>query len=92
MDFIDGLLHVANFFAPALGVGALGALLAKLVWRRELRVVPWRRLAAWGCGAGALASFGGLVVLGRDGRIATYAAVVLAAAVALWWAGFRHGR
>ena len=32
---------------------------------------------------------GGLAVFGRDGRMATYAALVVASALALWWAGFR---
>jgi hypothetical protein len=31
----------------------------------------------------------GLVVFERDGRMATYAGMVLACAAALWWAGFR---
>jgi hypothetical protein len=29
------------------------------------------------------------VVFGRDGRMATYAAMVLGAALGLWWVGFR---
>jgi hypothetical protein len=34
----------------------------------------------------------GLVVFGRDGRMATYAGMVLATAGALWWRGFGPGR
>jgi hypothetical protein len=39
-----------------------------------------------------VALLGGLVLSGRDGRMATYAAMVLANAAALGWAGFgrRH--
>jgi hypothetical protein len=32
------------------------------------------------------------VVFGRDGRMATYAGMVLATAGALWWWGFGPGR
>jgi len=31
---------------------------------------------------------GGLVVFGRDGRMATYGLLVAATALALWWRGF----
>jgi hypothetical protein len=85
---LDAFWHLLNFFAVAIGVGAIGAAAVKLLWRRELAAVPWRSLAAWSCSAGAAASIGGLVVFGRDGRMATYAAVVLAAALSLWWSAF----
>ena len=49
------------------------------------------RLWAWASGASALAAVAGLVVFGQDGRMATYAAMVVACAVGLWWAGFRGG-
>ena len=80
--------HLLNFFAPAVGVAAIAAGLAKLVWRSELRPVSWTRLFAVAAAACTLALVGGLVVLGHDGRMATYAAMVLAAAVGLWSAGF----
>lgn len=92
MGPLDALWHMLNFFAPALGVGLLSAGAAKLLWRRELAAVRWRRLAAWPVGAGALTLLAGLVVFGRDGRMLTYAALVLASAAALWWAGFGPGR
>ena len=44
-------------------------------------------LIAWSCSAGSLALLGGLVLLGRDGRMASYGAMVAASALALWWAG-----
>jgi hypothetical protein len=88
MGPLNALWHLANFFAPALGVVVFTTLLAKLLWRRELAAVGWGRLLAWGCGAGALALLGGLVAFGRDGRMATYGALVAATALALWWVGF----
>ena len=88
---LDALNHVVNFLLPALCVGALAAALAKLAWRRELRGVRWRALAAWAAGAGVLASTAGLAVTGRDGAMATYTALVGAVALALWWRGFLRG-
>jgi hypothetical protein len=35
---------------------------------------------------------GGLVLLGHDGRMATYAAMVVVIAFSLWWIGFRPFR
>jgi len=88
MGPLDLLWHVLNLLAPALGLGAIAAALTKLLWRRELAAVRWSRLAAWGCVASLLALLGGLVINGRDGRMSTYLAMVLANALALWWAGF----
>jgi hypothetical protein len=88
MSPLDALWHLLNFVAPAIGVGLLAASLAKLSWRRELAAVPWRRLVLWAAGAGVAALIGGLLVFGRDGKMATYAALVVASALALWWAGF----
>ncbi len=88
MGPLDALWHLLDFFAPALAVGALGALTAKLCWRRELAAVPWRRLALWGCTGAALALTAMLVISGRDGRLLNYGAMTLSCALALWWAGF----
>ena len=92
MGPLDALWHLLNFFAPAVGVGAIAAALAKLLWRRDLKAVPWRRLSAWAIGAGALVSVAGLVVFTRDGKMTTYAAMVVACALGLWWAGFASKR
>ena len=85
----DAFWHLTNFFAPAVVLGAIAAALAKLLWWRELGGVRFVRLWAWASGATAIASMIGLVVFDRDGRMATYAGMVLACAAALWWAGFR---
>ena len=88
MGPLDALWHLLNFFAPAAGVALATTLLAKLLWRRELAGASWRRLLAWAATGGALALLAGLVIFGRDGRMATYGALVVATALALWWAGF----
>lgn len=88
MSLLDAFWHLLNFFAPAVGLGLLGAALAKLVWRGALKGVGWRRLSAWGCAGAILALIGGLIFFGRDGRMLTYLVMVLATATGLWWAGF----
>jgi hypothetical protein len=88
MGPLDALWHLLNFVAPAFGVALLAASIAKLVWRRELLAVSWRRLVLWSAGAGAVALIGGLVAFGRDGKMVTYAVLVVVSALALWWVGF----
>jgi hypothetical protein len=92
VEALDVLWHLLNFFAPAAGLGVIAAGLAKLLWRRELSSVAWRRLALPAGLAGAAVLVGGLAILGRDGRMATYAAMVVACAFSLWWWGFGPGR
>jgi hypothetical protein len=89
MGPLDALWHLLNLLAPAFGLGFIAAGLAKLLWRKELRAAGWSRLglvASLACSAALLA---GLVGFGRDGKMATYGAMVLATALALWWSGFR---
>jgi hypothetical protein len=86
----DAFWHLTNFFAPAVVLGAIAASAAKLIWRRELRPVRLLRLWSWAAAAAALASIGGLLAFERDGRMATYGAMVVACAAGLWWSGFRR--
>ena len=88
LDPIAAFWHLTNLFAPALGVGSIASALAKLLWWRELQSASWARLALWASGASAGALVAGLVVFGRDGKMLTYGAMLLACAAALWWAGF----
>jgi hypothetical protein len=92
MGPIDAFWHIANLFLPALMLGPLSAGLAKLLWRKELAAVPWKKLAVPACAACAAVILAGLVITGRDGRMATYGVMVLACAVTLWWQGFGPGR
>jgi hypothetical protein len=94
MGPIDALWHVLNFFGPAIGVGLIASGLCKLLWWRSLKAVPYRRLALSAIAAGALALIVGLIAFRReghmaDGRMATYALLCLATALALWWQGLR---
>lgn len=92
MGPLDALNHLLNLFLVPLALGALAPALAKLLWRRELAGVSWRRMAAPACIACAAVVVAGLIVFGRDGKMATYGAMVAVCAVTLWWRGFGPGR
>lgn len=81
-------LHLANFALPAL---ALATLLAPAVlgWR-SLSVPRLWRAWRWLAGSGLLVLTAGLAVFGRDGKMATYAALVLSAAAVCCWLQWRH--
>ena len=88
MGPLDALWHLLNLFAPALGVGLLTSTVAKLLWRRELKAIAWTRLSVWACSVSALTLLAGLVVFGRDGKMASYGAMLAACALSLWRRGF----
>ena len=85
MSWADLLWHVAGFLAPALFV-AVGLALLALALDRELPPARalLRRMAV-NFVAGAAALLAGLVITGHDGRMLTYAALVLACAAAQAW-------
>lgn len=91
MGPIDALWHLLNLFVPAIGMGLVATGLAKLVWRRALKPVGWRTLALWISGACSMVTVAGLVLTGHDGRMSTYAGMVLATALVLWWRGLLRG-
>ncbi len=88
----DALWHLLNFFSPALGVGLLTALMAKMMWLSSLKSASLMRLSTWAVAGSAITLLAGLIVFGRDGKMLTYGAMVLACALSVWWAGFGPGR
>jgi hypothetical protein len=88
MGPLDAIWHLGNLFVPALMLGTISSALAKLLWRKDLRGVSFKRLAMPACAACAVVTLAGLVAFGRDGKMATYAAMVAACAITLWWRGF----
>jgi hypothetical protein len=84
MSALDVIYHWLNFVAPAASVAALLALV--LWWRaKPLRARTWRPWA-WLSLAGVLVLLAGLVWFGRDGKLATYAAMVaLQGTLCAWW-------
>ncbi|MDE2402096.1 MAG: hypothetical protein KGL90_10560 [Burkholderiales bacterium] len=89
MGLVDALIHGVNFFMPALVMAVLLPLLARLIWWRALKPVGFARQMTWVAVINALVLMAGLMLLGRDGAMATYAALVLASSLTVWWTGLR---
>lgn len=90
MGPLDALWHLLNLVAPAVGVALIASASAKLLWRRSLKTVPFRDLFTWAAGVGVLVLLAGLVVFERDGKMLSYAALVVSTAGVLWWKGLRR--
>ena len=84
MDFLDLLIHLLNFAAPALGLALLLVPVSRYLVRTEPLVPAWWAQLAINFVAGLLALLAGLWLFGRDGKMASYAALVLASAVCQW--------
>ena len=89
MGPLTTLLHLAHFLAPALGLAALLALLSWALHPGErLSLTAWRHARAlflWSALGGALVLALGLVYFGRDGKMATYGALVLVVGTLSFW-------
>ena len=84
---LPGLLnHLFNFVLPALAVGCLLAALAPLLMEKARPHHSWLTQAAINSAAGLLVLLVGLLLFGHDGKMATYAAMVLACASSQWCA------
>ncbi|GAA4424226.1 hypothetical protein [Acidovorax lacteus] len=85
MDALDLLLHTGAFVAPAVVVALLLAPLGRLCLpARGPQALGWGRQALLDTVVGLLVLGGGLLLWGRDGKMATYAALVLCCATAHW--------
>ena len=77
-----------NFMAPAAGVALLLVLLTRVfsgfLKSKRPSAHSWRAQAAIVFVAGVLLLLAGLVVFGRDGKIATYALLAVGAATCQW--------
>lgn len=84
MTFLEFLGHSAGFMAPAV-------VMAFILWgvprlRRAGRAAPGARLEAFMLVvAGVVVLLAGLVYFGRDGKMATYAALVMVQGTLAWW-------
>lgn len=87
MTAIDFLWHLLGFLAPAFALALLMPLAARLALPRGGQKAGWRTCLAINFAVGAGVLLAGLWVFGRDGKMATYAAMVLAVATAQWLAG-----
>ncbi len=85
MGLLDLLNHLLNFVAPAGVVGVLLALIAPLVYRKVALAHRLSTQIAINFIVGLAALAGGMVFFGHDGKMATYAAMVVACAASQWW-------
>lgn len=79
------MIHLLNFAAPALVVGMLTALLARMFMKQRPAAPSWHAQAAINFVVCLAVLLGGLWFFGHDGKMATYAALVLACASSQWW-------
>lgn len=89
MTFLTLAGHLANFLVPAVVMAVILALMPRL--RRKAKGSRggfWREVG-WSSLAGTVVLVAGLAWFGRDGKMATYAALVLVQGSLAW---FWHGR
>ena len=84
VDLLDAFFHLANFIAPAFFVALALLLAARLLWPQRARARSRWLTFALLLAVGLAALAGGLWLWGQDARMASYAALVLACASALW--------
>ena len=78
------LLHLLNFMAPACAVAAWMALVSPLLMRTYPSWRSWRRQFMANSVIGGVVLLLGLLWFGNDGKVVTYAAMVLACASTQW--------
>lgn len=84
MGPLELLDHLVNFAAPAFFVAGLLALCANAVVRRAAMAAPLWMQMTFNFLAGLVVMLGGLAIFGRDGKMATYAALVIVCATSQW--------
>jgi hypothetical protein len=87
MGPLDLLVHLLSFLAPAVAVGLAVALAAPLLVAQQSGLRRWWAQAAINSVAGALVLVAGLAWWGVDGKMATYAALVVVIATSQWLFG-----
>lgn len=86
MSLFELLRHLLNFAAPAFAVALLVALAARWLLPASSRRPLWASFVI-NFLAGLAVLGAGLWYFGRDGKMATYAALVLAVATIQWVSG-----
>ncbi|MDB5857393.1 MAG: hypothetical protein JWQ76_1082 [Ramlibacter sp.] len=87
MNTLDLFKHVLSFAAPALAVALLVALGGRWLLPGSAPRPAWWVLFAINFLAGLVALGAGLWLFGRDGKMLTYAALVVGVATTQWLAG-----
>ena len=84
MSALDFLNHLLNLVAPAVFVAVVLAVGARWMWRKKAHLLPWYWMASVNALLGVLVLALGVVLLGQDGRMATYATLVVALGSCQW--------
>lgn len=84
MDLLAALNHLLNFAAPAAVLALLLVLGSRIFIRNSAPTIVWWAQAAIVFVVGCAVLLAGLWLLGRDGKVLTYAALVLASATCQW--------
>jgi predicted signal transduction protein with EAL and GGDEF domain len=84
MGPLDVLHHALNFVAPAAALAVLLVLGGRFIRSKGAQALSWKAQIAINFVVGCAVLVAGLVVLGRDGKMLTYAALVLACASCQW--------
>ena len=82
MSLVQFLLHLIHFVLPALALALCMPLAGR--WVMGAGPVSWRRRVFWHALAGVGVLVAGLLIQGHDGRMSTYAALVLVAGTLEW--------
>lgn len=85
MDWLDLLWHVAGFVAPALVLAPAMVLVSRFFGQKKAAAIAWPAQAAINFMVCVAVLLAGLVLSGHDGRMTTYAALVLASAACQAW-------
>lgn len=92
MASLDQLLHLLNFLYPAFALGALLALVGCVISRNWPSARVFITQTAMNSVAGGAVLLLGLWLFGRDGKMATYGALVVACASSQCWVRLGVGR
>lgn len=92
MTPLEWLDQVLNFLAPALFVAVATPLAARIFMKKAPNALIWWSQIAINFAVGAGVLLAGLWYFGYDGKMATYAALVLGCATSQWLMarGWRH--
>ena len=93
MSIFEFLNHLVGLVVPAVFVAVFLALGARWVWRKKTHLLPWYQMAVVNMLLGVVVLALGLVLTGQDGRMGTYAALVVALSSSQWLmsGGWRAG-
>ncbi|MDP9898600.1 hypothetical protein [Variovorax ginsengisoli] len=81
-SFVD---HLLNFALPALFVALVVAFVSRFTLPRRPSAPAFWRQVALNSAVGLLALEAGLLLFGRDGKMLTYAALVVGCGTCQWW-------